>query len=95
MAVLCGDQQADGAFPFGNVTWKGGESMKWKEYVSTIPQVLQAARGALVLGAERVVIEAKEKGRYAITAMRTDPSDSRKESPDSENRVTKKHLHKV
>lgn len=69
--------------------------MKWKEYVSTIPQVLQAARGVLVLGAERVVIEAKEKGRYAITAMRTDPSDSRKESPDSENRATKKHLHKV
>lgn len=64
--------------------------MKWKEYVSTIPEVVRGTRGILILGAERVVIDVKEKGRYAITAMRTDPSDSRKESPDSENRATKK-----
>ena len=37
--------------------------MKWKEYVSTIPQAMQASRGALVLGAERVVIDVKEKGQ--------------------------------
>ena len=54
--------------------------MKWKTSVYTITQALQMIRRFLLAGDERIVIEAKEKGRYAITTMRGDQGDS-------ENRV--------
>lgn len=56
--------------------------MKWKTSVFTVTQALQVIRGYLIAGDERIVIEAKEKGRYAITTMRGDQGDS-------DNRATK------
>ena len=58
--------------------------MKWKTTVYTITQVLQVIRGYLISGDERITIEAKEKGRYAITTMRGDQGVS-------ENRAAKKN----
>lgn len=50
--------------------------MKWKTTVCRITEVLQVVRGFLLAGDERIVVEAKEKGRYAITTMRGDQGDS-------------------
>ncbi len=56
--------------------------MKWKTTVFKVTEALQVIRGYLIAGDERITIEAKEKGRYAITTMRGDQGDS-------DNRATK------
>ena len=46
--------------------------MKWKTTVCKITEVLQVVSGDLIAGDTQIVIEAKEKGRYAITTTRND-----------------------
>lgn len=56
--------------------------MKWKTTVFKVTEVLQVIRGFLLAGDEKIVIDVKEKGRYAITTMRNDQGAS-------ENRAAK------
>lgn len=48
-----------------------------KASVSTITQALQVIRGLLLVGDERITIEAKEKGRYTITTMCNSPASAK------------------
>lgn len=50
--------------------------MKWKTNVFTVPHTLQVIRGFLLAEADKIVIETKEKGRYAITTTRNDQKEN-------------------